>query len=479
VCTMVQPPTSEGPGRLERYQQAKSYWEKASQSKSQELKEELPSQRTELLEQIRCKLGNTPCICVTGAVAFRGGDAELEVLVGHIAEKLAESLQDRVWFVTCGMPGVQKVFAARCGDGSRLWNLVSDGHTSQVGRGSEVHAGSMEDRRAIFGLLGDLYIIVEGGTGLAQQAKAIASRGAQIIPVMRSRGFPIEAFTRPDFMSEDQWALLKSGDASTTETVDAVVASASKFVAQRGPAETATEVETGSGYAQTTEVSYPPQPVGSSHTVMEFQLEPSLSFSTPPPFPLQESPLSTHGVCAWKPRSLVTVPEPSVQSPKEPVTVPEPLDHSLQEQTDTTRSTQLEDCGGELLQHLATLENSAGECFLQQQQRQQPEQCVSASEPPESPGVPPIDPRRAEFLERIAMVASQAETLLKDPRRSEEQDSPPQNPSCSGSPTTQAPVCNWPQSCDAALRAEFIERVAALAVQVDLLQNDSLRTTVA
>jgi len=477
---MVQPPASEGPGRLERYQQAKSYWEKASQSKCPKLKQEFTKRRSELLDHIRCKLGDTPCICIIGAVAFREGDAELEVLVGHIAEKLAESLQDRVWFVICGMPGVQKVFAEHCGDGSRLRNLVPDGHRSGCGRGDEVscasaddvaankvHVGSIDDCRAVFSLLGDAYIIVEGGTGVAQQAKAVASRGAHIIPVMRSRGFPIEAFARPDFMDEDKWALLKSGVASTAETVDVVVASASNFVAQRGTTKATAEVETGPSHTEATEVLpiddddvdvvLCPPPVGSSQPLLRLQLQSSLPCLPPRPSP--ESALSTLEVSAWKPGSLVTVPEP--------------VDHSQKEQSETTWTTEPENSCDELLQRLATLENSVGERLSQEQehqqeQRQQPEQCFPAAELSESQGLPPVDPRRAGFLERVAIVASKAETLL--------QDSPLQD--ISGRSAPQVPTCSWPNSCDNAVRAEFIERVAALAAQVEILQTDPMKTAV-
>lgn len=407
----VHPPTSEGPGRLERYQQAKNYWEKASQSKppepkqasqskSPELNQDITKRRIELLEQIRHKLGSTPCVCVTGAVAFREGDAELKVLVGQIAAKLAESLQDRVWFVTCGMPGVQKVFAEHCGDGSRLWNLVPDGLGSGCGIGGEVSVSSIDDRRAVFGLLGDVYIVVEGGTGVALQAKASASRGAYIIPVMRSRGFPIEAFVRPDFIGEEQWALLKSGGASSAETLDAVVACASNFVAQRGTTERSSstaETETNSSHSEAfptddndLDVVLCPPPVASSHPVLQLQLQPSLPL-LPPPVADQK-----------------------------------------------------------------------------QQQQRQPEQCVPAAKPPKFQCVPPVDPRHAEFLERFATVAAKAEAFL--------QDSPLQDLSCDGSSAARAPACTWQRSCDDAFRAEFIERVAALAAQVELLQTDPMKT---
>lgn len=55
-------------------------------------------------------------------------------------------------------------------------------------------------RQEAFGLLGDVYITVEGGPGVAGEARAAVARGARVVPFVRTGGasggmfdFPAEA----------------------------------------------------------------------------------------------------------------------------------------------------------------------------------------------------------------------------------------------------------------------------------------------
>eukprot|EP00443_Scrippsiella_acuminata_P064634 CAMPEP_0115470694 /NCGR_PEP_ID=MMETSP0271-20121206/52139_1 /TAXON_ID=71861 /ORGANISM="Scrippsiella trochoidea, Strain CCMP3099" /LENGTH=473 /DNA_ID=CAMNT_0002897855 /DNA_START=23 /DNA_END=1445 /DNA_ORIENTATION=- len=156
------------------------------------------------------------------AAVSRGGE--------HIAEKLGAAAGSKILFLTGGMPGVQETFAKHCGDGSRVWNLVPIGHQSGYGSGTDIHAGTdLEARKAIFGLVGDAYITVEGGPGVSAEAKVAHERGVAVLPLRRTGGasdgmfdFPQKALQKPHFASEEQWSLLASQDAQVGESAEAV-----------------------------------------------------------------------------------------------------------------------------------------------------------------------------------------------------------------------------------------------------------------
>mmetsp|Transcript_77338 Transcript_77338/g.240311 ORF Transcript_77338/g.240311 Transcript_77338/m.240311 type:complete len:489 (-) Transcript_77338:36-1502(-) len=190
------------------------------------------------VERLRAELGPGVRVCILGGTAFHGADSE--GLVQAVARELAASLGSRAAFVTGGMAGVQKAFALHCGDGSRVWNLLPEGQASDFGVGKDVHAGAdLEQRKEVFGLLGDVYVTVEGGPGVAQEARAASARGAAVLPLLRTGGasagkfdFPAAALERPSCASEEQWALLSSSDAPVSETAVAVAAIVERLVAR-------------------------------------------------------------------------------------------------------------------------------------------------------------------------------------------------------------------------------------------------------
>lgn len=246
-----------GANSFERYQQAKNYWARNGQSHSPSptsspaaanlgthtrtlsTKTAVSERTNQLVQQLWCKLGAVPRVCITGALAFPGKNSDLNKLVGAIANKFASELQDRAWFITSGMPGVQRTFADNCGDGSRLWNLVPQGQSSGFGSGTDLPVGFVEDRRATFCQVGDVYVVLEGGPGVAREMQMVAARGAYIIPVMRAGGasgglfgFPAEALAKPNRASERSWAALRSRDLPISECADAVVELVSSFIAE-------------------------------------------------------------------------------------------------------------------------------------------------------------------------------------------------------------------------------------------------------
>lgn len=178
-------------------------------------------------------MGGDARICILGGTKFN--DPDSEALVQSLARQLSQRFVGRgcgVCFVTGGMEGVQKCFAQASSGDVRLYNLLPEGQTSGYGRGEDVFAGKdLKERMAVYGLLGDVYITVEGGPGVASEARAAAERGAGIVALRRTGGasggmfeFPTQALQRPAHVSEEQWERLGSKEAPIEESAAAAVA---------------------------------------------------------------------------------------------------------------------------------------------------------------------------------------------------------------------------------------------------------------
>jgi len=195
--------------------------------------------------RLRCELGyDSRIVCILGGQKYLGDSSE--ALVEALAQKLGSSTDPKMKFVTGGMPGVQKTFAEHCSDGSRVWNLLPRGESSGYGRGTDINAGKdLEERKVIFGLLGDIYITVEGGPGVSQEARAAYERGAAVVPLMRTGGassgqfdFPPGATVQLDFASKQQWSLLQDKGASVHKSAEAAAS-----IVMKCPAKTTTAME--------------------------------------------------------------------------------------------------------------------------------------------------------------------------------------------------------------------------------------------
>eukprot|EP00931_Biecheleriopsis_adriatica_P106565 TRINITY_DN80999_c0_g1_i1.p1 TRINITY_DN80999_c0_g1~~TRINITY_DN80999_c0_g1_i1.p1 ORF type:complete len:467 (+),score=115.24 TRINITY_DN80999_c0_g1_i1:202-1401(+) len=173
--------------------------------------------------RIRQAVKNLPCICILGGTAFQGSDSE--ALVKVVAAAVSSRLKSRVAFLTGGMAGVQQTFAENCCPGASLWHLVPRGEASNMPVGQDIHAGEgLAERKDIFGCVGDVYITVEGGPGVAHEASLAANRGAGVIPLIRTGGassgmfdFPSESLEKPEWSTAQQWAAIQGKDASLQE----------------------------------------------------------------------------------------------------------------------------------------------------------------------------------------------------------------------------------------------------------------------
>ncbi|CAE7365014.1 unnamed protein product [Symbiodinium sp. CCMP2456] len=167
---------------------------------------------------------------ILGGTAFV--NAESEELVKAIAFELDQRFEDEsLLYLTCGQQGIQEVFARNCGNGSQIRNLLVAGSVCQFRAGQDLIAARDTDAvKHLFLEVGDVYLAVEGGPGVAQDARRILARGGAVLPLKRTGGacagkfdFPEKALSRPDWATEEQWQHV----CRSTPPKDAAVAVAS------------------------------------------------------------------------------------------------------------------------------------------------------------------------------------------------------------------------------------------------------------
>lgn len=188
-----------------------------------------------------CPLNNRFAVCILGSTSFQ--EPSSEELVKQISTLITakSSFRQPVVFITGGMAGVQKVFAENSCDGSTVCNLVPEGSRSCFLKGLDVSAGSdQQEKRKILGLVGTVYITIEGGPGVAEEAKAAADHSALVLPIQRSGGassgmfsFPQSALSKPWCATEDEWRLLADRNTPIEKTASACLSIIQKFMSQR------------------------------------------------------------------------------------------------------------------------------------------------------------------------------------------------------------------------------------------------------
>ncbi|CAE8714357.1 unnamed protein product [Polarella glacialis] len=182
----------------------------------------------EMADQIRDLIGRRWKVCILGSAEFKNPDAES--IVRHLATGLCSHLGRRLAFITGGMPGVQATFAKQCSRDASIWNILPKGVQSHCGVGKDVVAAAdAAAKKVVFANVGDIYITIEGGPGVAEESRIAHQRGALIIPMIRTGGassgmfdFPAAALTKPSWASESLWNLLSDTNASPEASAIAV-----------------------------------------------------------------------------------------------------------------------------------------------------------------------------------------------------------------------------------------------------------------
>eukprot|EP00929_Paragymnodinium_shiwhaense_P013338 TRINITY_DN1211_c1_g1_i2.p1 TRINITY_DN1211_c1_g1~~TRINITY_DN1211_c1_g1_i2.p1 ORF type:complete len:1355 (-),score=374.47 TRINITY_DN1211_c1_g1_i2:103-4167(-) len=208
----------------------------------------------ELTRTVIRRLPVGPRLCVLGGTELHSPDGE--ALVAAIAKAIvASDLASKFVVVTGGMSGVQECFAKTLGsDFPSLIHLLPEGQASNFGVGRDVEAGrDLPERIEVFGRLGHIYISVEGGPGVAKEARAAFERGAIVLPLISTGGassgmfdFPAGALERPaalaEAVSEESWASL-SAKGDVEATAKALVEMLEAFVVEASKQPQAAEVE--------------------------------------------------------------------------------------------------------------------------------------------------------------------------------------------------------------------------------------------
>mmetsp|Transcript_24811 Transcript_24811/g.57640 ORF Transcript_24811/g.57640 Transcript_24811/m.57640 type:complete len:291 (+) Transcript_24811:62-934(+) len=198
----------------------------------------------EVCESLKQQLPSSPRVCILGGTHFQDPDSEL--IVKSLAKHFARNLASSVVVLTGGMSGVQETFARSMGVEMRRWgsarsrelqaespgspsqcqtnvlNLLPEGQSSSYGVGRDLEAGtSVEERKRVFATLGHIYVTIEGGPGVAEEASMAFNRGAVVLPIASTGGassgmfdFPAGALAQPSFATQEQWdTLMNKGDA--------------------------------------------------------------------------------------------------------------------------------------------------------------------------------------------------------------------------------------------------------------------------
>jgi len=177
-----------------------------------------------------------PRIGIIGSVDFYHKDSP--ALCDLIGTKLAQTLP-HACLLTGANAVVQKQVSRAFHDGVLRQKDISHDpyifHLAPVGFhcdwdfGTNLEAGmDSEERRSILATLADVYISIEGGPGTSHEMTKAQAAGSIVVPLARTGGasggsFGASAAVRPDYISEDTWALLEDETASIQDSAEAVV----------------------------------------------------------------------------------------------------------------------------------------------------------------------------------------------------------------------------------------------------------------
>lgn len=192
----------------------------------------------ELTEKLRLEnevilmLPPLPRICILGGTAFKEPSSEL--LVKALAQKVRDQLNNHVVVLTGGMPGVQKTFAQTLGPNfSTQAHLLPEGNSSNFKVGKDIACGhDLPTRMQVFAKVGHIYVCIEGGPGVAKEAKQAFEHDALVLPLISTGGassgmfgFPEKALEKPDLISHEIWSQMQlQGDpeANASAVVQAI-----------------------------------------------------------------------------------------------------------------------------------------------------------------------------------------------------------------------------------------------------------------
>mmetsp|Transcript_45158 Transcript_45158/g.104639 ORF Transcript_45158/g.104639 Transcript_45158/m.104639 type:complete len:906 (+) Transcript_45158:58-2775(+) len=169
-----------------------------------------------------------PKVCILGSTVMHGSDTK--AVVEAMAANLATWVGTDICLLTGGNTGVQEAFGNEVGSAVSMFHLALPGTKSNFMHGEDVEVlGDLGLKSAVMGEIGDLYITLEGGPKVADEARRAVLRGAIVLPISQtggasagSHGFPPVALKRPPCIPEPQWSSLQ--DALTPKEIAAATA---------------------------------------------------------------------------------------------------------------------------------------------------------------------------------------------------------------------------------------------------------------
>jgi predicted Rossmann-fold nucleotide-binding protein len=190
--------------------------------------------------KIRATTANLPRMCVLGGRRF--GDERSATFVKEMTAAIAEKYKDKMVVITGGLQGIQQAFVDGLGGNApETVHVLPIGDSSGFAHGRDQHAGKdMNERMQIFAEVGEIYLTIEGGPGVAKEATQAFKRGAVVLPAIWTGGassgmfdFPAEAdlkaaLEKNGAYSEADWAALKGTAAK--DDADLVSSSAAAAV---------------------------------------------------------------------------------------------------------------------------------------------------------------------------------------------------------------------------------------------------------
>eukprot|EP00928_Gymnodinium_smaydae_P062644 TRINITY_DN46461_c0_g1_i1.p1 TRINITY_DN46461_c0_g1~~TRINITY_DN46461_c0_g1_i1.p1 ORF type:complete len:475 (+),score=59.61 TRINITY_DN46461_c0_g1_i1:51-1475(+) len=191
-------------------------------------------------EKVLKQLPSAPRVCILGGRNFQ--DPCSKLLVEAIAKGFARELAGKVVVVTGGLEGIQETFATNFGIHDQVVNVIPECDVCPFDTGKVIKAGTcLQERIEIYGNIGHLYLTIEGGLGVAKEARAACDRGAMVLPMIWTGGasggmfdFPSSAMVQPDYLTPEEWSKLKeksTDDPSrlAQSTADVVVSAVTKL----------------------------------------------------------------------------------------------------------------------------------------------------------------------------------------------------------------------------------------------------------
>lgn len=182
-----------------------------------------------LVSEIRRKLG--PGLKI---VILADAGSEAEELAKQVALQLQGAFHQAI-FITGALPGVQESFAKSCNPSTtKVYKLTPgsctlNGHTVKAGT-------TLREVQSVLACIGDVYITFAGDQEVAEQAGIAFSRGAAVVPVIRTGGassgkfgFPAAALKKPAFLGKENWSFISSTEASDVATAAAIAAAVAGY----------------------------------------------------------------------------------------------------------------------------------------------------------------------------------------------------------------------------------------------------------